>query len=443
MDTNSHTIGFLQARLLQGFLVAIAAIIILPSCWSFFFLAFGGWFKTLGFSLSIAFFRPYQIYLPSFITACVIAVVIGMRSVGWGSISLRYTVIATTLVSIIFDIVLRGIKFVWPQQVANLGIENENFFYWTSAWLAAGLLFWLILNLSGLTKRYKISERARLNDAAKFAFVFAIYGPILYSIITLWILVGDNLVFLAVRGPLSGKINTAGLMLTSLTIFCGVRKLRFDGSLSWLWLFRVSLIIALCFWITDSLFVTKADWQKNGLHLLVVYVLTAISTSSIAGGLLFFMGVPFNGKRFSSIIRPSLQFYHGRAACFALVVFLVFFIVAPPVWQCGTLLWRALLFSFPPPSFFVSNFSLAYIHAGVIFGGFSALLAYYKKHLDINLIFLAGVLSTACSFFLPMSYLGVSFGLFYDFFSWPMLLFLPTIMFSCYVLSCCKQVRLS
>lgn len=60
-DITVRPVGFLLARFLQAVLVFVAGIIILPTAWSFFFLLFGGWFKTFGFSLTIAFFRPFQI----------------------------------------------------------------------------------------------------------------------------------------------------------------------------------------------------------------------------------------------------------------------------------------------------------------------------------------------------------------------------------------------
>ena len=168
-DKKFRPVGFLQARFLQAVLVVLAALIILPTAWSFFFLLFGGWFKTFGFSLTIAFFRPYQIYLPSFITACLIAFILGLRSASWGSISLKFSLITAVLMAIFFDGAIRIIKLSFPQLLSSVGISNESFPYWTAAWLFAGGLFWIILNLTGLTSRYKEEERARLVDAMKLA----------------------------------------------------------------------------------------------------------------------------------------------------------------------------------------------------------------------------------------------------------------------------------
>lgn len=443
MDTNIAQSGFWKTRFLQALLVAAAAVIMLPSCWSFFFLAYGGWLKTLGFSLSIAFFRPYQIYPPSFVTACFLAIIIALRSMSWGSVSLRYTLIAAFVVSLLIDLLLRVTTHFWPEEMAKLGLANEAVVYWVAAWVSASLVFWVILNLSGLTRRYKISERPRLYDAAKLALVYAIFGPILYAIITLWVMVGDSLVFLAARGLVSGEINTSGLMLISLAAFCGVRKLRLDGGLAWCWLLLVNFTIALCFWIVDSIFVNKVDWQQTGLQLLAVYSLTAIALTAIGGGLLRLMGVAFNGNRFRSTIYPSVQYHHGQPSMFALFVLALFVIVAPPVWQCGTLMWRGLLFSLPPASFFTANLSSAYLNAGLVFSGSVALIAYYKKAIDFNSIILASLFSACCSLFLPMSYLGVDFGIFYNFIGWSMLLLAPAAVLAWYILSCCKQVRVT
>lgn len=446
-DINFHedfrTVGFLYARFLQAILVIAAAIIILPTAWSFFFLLFGGWFKTFGFSLTIAFFRPYQIYLPSFITATLIAFILGLRSASWGSISFRFGLLTTITIALVFDGAVRVAKALFPVFLANVGIANEAFFYWMVAWLFAGALFWIILNVTGLTRRYKEKERPRLIDAMKLAVVCAIYGPVLYIIITLWIMVGDSLGYLGARGTVSGEINTAGLMFVSLTIFCGIRKLRLQGTLSWRWLFAVTLAIAFCFWIIDSIFVSKSDWQQTGLYVLAVYVLTAISLTVVGGGLLYLMGVPFNGKRFDITIQPSPRFYNGNRIYFALFVFFIFFVVAPPLWQSGALLWRALLFSLPPVSFFTASFSLAYLNAGIVFAGSIGLIAFFKKQITFNLVFLAACISAFCSLFLPISYLGVNFGIVFNFIGWSMLLLAPCTAFGFYILSCCKQVVVS
>lgn len=439
-DITVRPVGFLLARFLQAVLVFVAGIIILPTAWSFFFLLFGGWFKTFGFSLTIAFFRPYQIYLPSFITACLIAFILAARSASWGSISLRFTLITSVLMALLFDGAIRAFKFLFPTLFASVGIQNEAFLYWTIAWIFAGFLFFIILNLSGLTLRYKEMERPRLVDAMKFAIVYAIYGPVLYIIITLWIMIGDSLSYLGARGTISGEINTAGLMLVSLTVFCGVRRLRLQGSLSWRWLFSITIAISMVFWIVDSIFVSKSDWQLTGLYVLAVYLLTAISLSLIGGVLLYLLGVPFNGKRFQKIIRPSPRFHHGSRFFFALFLFIIFFISAPPLWQSGTILWRALLFSFPPASFFTASLSLAYLNAGLIFSSFIAIIAFLKRQIDFVSIFLAAFICALCSLFLPISYLGVNFGLIFNSIGWSMLLLAPCAAFGFYISHLCKQV---
>lgn len=442
-DTAFRSVSFLEARLVQALLVIISAIVILPVAWSFFFLLFGGWFKTLGFSLTIAFFRPYQIYLPTFITASLTALVLGVRSATWGSISFRFALISAVIIALLFDVSVRVVKLLFPQQLGKLGIDNESFFYWLVAWLCAGALFWFILNISGLTRRYKEQERARLIDAAKLALVYAIYGPVLYVIITLWIMIGDSLGILAARGALSGEINTSGLMLVSLTVFCGVRKLRLDGNLTWRWLFTVTIAIAFCFWIVDSMFVSKSNWQETGFYVLAVYVLTAISLTLIAGGILRLMGVPFYGKRFAMAIFPSPRFHNGKRITFAFFVFLIFFIVAPPLWQSGTLLWRALLFSLPPVSFFTASLVLAYLNAGIVFAGCVGVIAFIKQQITFNLIFLAALICAFCSLFLPISHLGVNFGILFNFIGWSMLLLAPCSACGFYILCCCKAAVLS
>ncbi|WP_297322130.1 hypothetical protein [uncultured Bartonella sp.] len=442
-DTSLRPVSFLKARIVQAILVMASAVIILPVAWSFFFLLLAGWFKTFGFSLTIAFFRPYQIYLPSFITACLMALVLGMRSASWGSISLRFTAISSIVMAAVFDICVRATKFLGPQYLENIGIDNESFFYWLSAWFCAGALFWLILNLSGLTDRYKEQERARLIDAAKLALVYAIYGPVLYVIITLRVMIGDSLGLLAARGTLSGEINTSGLMLVSLAVFCGVRKLRLAGDLTWRWLFSVTLAIAVCLWIIDSIFVSKSDWQQTGLYVLAVYIFTAISLTLVGGGLLLLMGVPFSGKRFETLILPSPRFYNGQRGFFALIVFAIFFIVAPPLWQSGTLLWRALLFSLPPVSFFTASLILAYLNAGIVFAGVIAVIAFFKRQITFNTIFVAALICAICGLFLPINYLGVNFGILFNTIGWSMLLLAPCSAFGWYILSCCKQVILS
>ena len=439
-DKKFRPVGFLQARFLQAILVVLAALVILPTAWSFFFLLLGGWFKTFGFSLTIAFFRPYQIYLPSFITACLIAFILGLRSASWGSISLKFSLITSVLMALFFDGTIRIMKLSFPQLLSSVGISNESFPYWMAAWFFAGGLFWIILNMSGLTRRYKEGERARLVDAMKLTVIYAIYGPVLYIIVTLWVMVGDDLSYLGARGVISGKINTAGLMLVSLTIFCGVRKLRLYGTLTWRWLFAVTIAISLSFWIVDSIFVSKSDWQQTGLYILAVYLLTAISLTVIGGGLLCLSGVPFTGKSLKTTIRPNPRYHLGSRVYFALFVFFIFFISAPPLWQSGTILWRALLFSFPPASFFTANLSFAYLDAGIVFAGCVAIIAFIKREIDFNSIFLAALICAFCSLFLPVSYLGVNFGIFFDFVGWSMLLLAPCSAFGYYILSLCKQV---
>lgn len=439
-DINFGKIGFFQARFLQAVLVIVAAVIILPTAWSFFFLLFGGWFKTFGFSLTVAFFRPYQIYLPSFITALLIAFVLGLRSASWGSISLRFSLVTSIFMALLFDGSVRIGKILFPAFLAKIGVTNESFFYWVLAWLFAGALFWVILNASGLTRRYKETERQRLLDAMKFAVVCAIYGPVLYIIITLWIMVGDNIGYLGARGAVSGEINTAGLMFVSLTVFCGIRKLRLQGTLSWRWLFTVTMVIAFCFWIVDSIFVSKSDWQQTGLYVLAVYILTAISLTVVCGGLLYLMGMPFNGKSSKITILPSPRFYSGKRTYFSLFVFFIFFVVAPPLWQSGTLLWRALLFSLPPLSFFTASLSLAYLNAGIVFAGCVGLIAFIKQQITFNLIFLAAFICALCSLFLPISYLGIDFGIVFNCIGWSMLLLAPCAAFGFYILSCCTQI---
>ena len=223
-------------------------------------------------------------------------------------------------------------------------------------------------------------------------------------------------------------------MLVSLTVFCGVRRLRLQGSLSWRWLFSITIAISMVFWIVDSIFVSKSDWQLTGLYVLAVYLLTAISLSLIGGVLLYLLGVPFNGKRFQKIIRPSPRFHHGSRFFFALFLFIIFFISAPPLWQSGTILWRALLFSFPPASFFTASLSLAYLNAGLIFGGFIAIIAFLKRQIDFVSIFLAAFICALCSLFLPISYLGVNFGLVFNSIGWSMLLLAPCAAFGLYSL---------
>lgn len=439
-DIKFHSVGFLQARILQSLLVAVAAIIILPTAWSFFFLLFGGWFKTFGFSLTVAFFRPYQIYLPSFMTACMIAVILALRSASWGSISLRFSLITSIIMALVFDGSIRAMKTFFPELLANVGISNESFFYWVIAWFFAGVVFWLILNSSGLNRRYKEMERPRLVDAVKLAIVYAIYGPVLYIIITLWIMAGDSLSYLGARGSVSGEINTAGLMLVSLTVFCGVRRLRLQGSLTWRWLFIVTIAISLIFWITDSIFVTKSDWQETGFYVLAVDLITAISLTIIGGGLLYLLGVPFNGKRYQTIVRPSPRFHHGSRSFFAIFVFFIFFVCAPPVWQSGTILWRALLFSLPPVSFFTASLPLAYINAGLVFSGCVGAIAFISQQINFTSVFFAAFICALCSLFLPISYLGVNFGIIFNFIDWSMLLLAPCSAFGFYVLSLCKQI---
>lgn len=442
-DTTFRSVSFLAARIVQALLVIASAIAILPIAWSFFFLLSGGWFKTFGFSLTIAFFRPYQIYLPSFITACLIALALGLRSASWGSISFRFALISTIIMAFLFDVFVRAGKLLFPQKLESVGIDNESFFYWLIAWFCAGALFWFLLNISGLTRRYKEQERQRLIDAAKLAIVYAIYGPVLYIIITLFVMVGDNLALLAARGAVSGEINTSGLMLVSVTIFCGIRKLRLEGTLTWRWLFTVTFIIALCFWIVDSLFVSKANWQKTGLYVLAVYVLTAVGLTLIGGGILRLMGVSFSKKRCETTIRPSPRFYNGKRGIFALFVFILFFIVAPPLWQSGSILWRALLFSLPPASFFTANLALAYLNAGIVFAGCVGIIAFIKQEITFNSIFLAALFCAFCTLLLPINYLGVNFGVLFNFVGWSMLLLAPCTACGWYILSCCKQVVLS
>ena len=439
-DIKFGRIGFFYARCLQAVLVIIAAVVILPTAWSFFFLLFGGWFKTFGFSLTIAFFRPYQIYLPSFVTASLIAIVLGLRSASWGIISFRFSLVTSAIMAVLFDGSVRLAKILVPAFLAKIGIANEAFFYWVLAWVFAGALFWVILNASGLTRRYKETERQRLLDAMKLTFVCALYGPVLYIILTLWIMVGDSLSYLGARGSVSGEINTAGMMFVSLTVFCGIRKLRLQGTLSWRWLFTVTMVIAVCFWIVDSIFVSKSDWQQTGLYILALYVFTAIGLSLVCGGLLYLMGVPFHGKSFKTTILPSPRFYNGKRIYFSLFVFFIFFIVAPPIWQSGTLLWRALLFSLPPASFFTASLSLAYLNAGIVFAGCVALIAFIKQQITFNLVFLAAFICALCSLFLPINYLGVDFGIVFNFIGWSMLLLAPCAAFGFYILSCCKQV---
>ncbi|MHC5306306.1 hypothetical protein [Bartonella sp. LJL80] len=433
--------SFWKARLLQAILVGISGMVVLPSLWAFFFLTFGGWFQTLGFSLATAFFKPYQIYPPSFLTACVIVVLTALRSASWGSVSLRFCLIASLVAAIGFDAGLRILISIWPQKMADLGLANEAFFYWVGAWFFAGGLYWCVLALSGLSKRYKADERVRLSDAAKVTLVFAIFGPMLYAIATLWLMLGAELAFLAAQGPLSGDINTAGLMLTTLIVFSAVRKLRLEGSLSWIWLLTVSIAIALCFWIVDSLAVSKADWQKTGMHHLGVYLATAISLTVFGGGLLRMMGVSFRGHRMDTCIRPSPLLASGSLRAFAPFAAIIICIVAPPIWQCGVILWRALLFALPPVTFFTANLSLAYMHAGVIFGLFTLALCLWHRSINFTWMFGAALATSLCSIFLPTSYLGISFGFFYDHIGWSMLLLAPAAMASWYVLSCCKYVR--
>ncbi|EJF91147.1 hypothetical protein [Bartonella tamiae] len=429
---------FWQTRLLQALLIFLAALIILPTFWSFFFLLIGGWFHTFGLSLVTTFFNPYEIYLPSFITSILIGLGFAFRSASWGRLSFVFCFITTGVCALIIDGALRLINHFNTDELTTMSLSHEKLFPWIFAWVCAGSVLWAFLTFIGLTRRYRVDERIRLNDGAKVALVYGLFGPILYAIWTLWVTMGENLALSAAKGPLIGEINTAGLMLTTLMVFCAVKKLRRQGSLSWSWLFLTMIGIALFFWIIDSIVVPRGTWQKNGLYLLSIYLLTALSTTLISGIVLRMMGVAFHHHRFFSTLKPSSRFFQNSKFYFPIFILTILMLFSPLIWQFSGVFWRGLLFSFPPFPFLFANLSLSYLHAGLIFSTTTAFTCVWKGQLNFNTLFFAALFSACMSFFLPMSHLGVSFGIFYDYIGWSMLLYMPVILICWGLLACCR-----
>jgi len=405
-------VSFLAARVLQGLVLGIIAFMFLPIFWGVFYPVLSGDIAFLAsrpFDLVALALRPF----PKAEIACVLlALILALRSASWGRVGLLFCLTSSLIVAALVEMSLYGLAILCDESWLSMrGLSRDNSSIWLASWGLAGACFYLIIRLGLFHHRPLPNDRPRTVAAFWMLLLYIIYAPIIYELVQLRLLYGEDLIWYRAQGL---EFETGQSLSWFLACLCGLaavvsaRRMKEIKNLTLILLpFASGLLF---FMLVISL---HPDMEAQDM---------------LAFGQVIFLYALMLSACISGIRWDSWHAVSDRRGIFALKIWGIIFLLGPPLYQMMSLTLRGLIIGLPPFSFYLATIELAYLHVGLIFAGTTALYAYFAARIHYPALFLCALVTSAASLFLPAPHLGIGLGGFVDHIGWPMLLLLPIIL---------------
>lgn len=418
MMQEQSSVTFWQARLAQALLIFIGITAILPVVWRVVAALISKLIYPTTFSIFDVLSRG--VYWPALVTGIVLGLVVALRSATWGAIGWRFMIIATLAVSLMIDLLIRVFGI--------FGFGKELFFLWMLSWLVTGAVGYSLLRFTALDQRYRPTARPLLLKALAIVIVYGIYVPAFYTLLKLGIIYnGDRVAYLAGRKEFIGTLELASFFIAALIVVGLIAKLRRGGMHYFSLIWPVAVIF---FFLFLHLCIAGFSHFGSWLYFYVLFAGLCIGFSTVLLVLL--------DDKTSTCLEAGPSVVNRQK--FAFIVFIILALIAVPMWQSLTIIWRSLIFGLPPSAFFTARFHIA-VASGVCFAVPCALYAWKKQHIRFTNIFITALCSSfLCSFF-PTGHLGFSLGFLFDHLFWQMLVFGPIAVVGWYVLSRMPQIK--